>query len=173
MMIKPINILLLAIAISSSLIYAQIEKFSPVEVGMSLTSLDKATQRLQEHVDAGDIAGVVAAVSRDGKVVYFESLGLMDIVSDKPMQRDTLFRTYSMTRQVTTIAALILYDQGKFEINDPIQLYLPEFKDQTVLLSSDSLDISEVKPRVGDITVQHLITHTSGLGGRGSRLYRE
>ena len=173
MMIKTINILLLAMAISSSLIYAQIEKFSPVEVGMSLTSLNKATQRLQEHVDAGDIAGVVAAISRDGKVVYFESMGLMDIASDKPMRRDTLFRTYSMTRQVTTVAALILYDQGKFEMNDPIQLYLPEFKDQTVLLSSDSLDISEVKPRVGDITVQHLITHTSGLGGRGSRLYRE
>ena len=173
MMIKALNILLLAIAISSSLIYAQIEKFSPVEVGMSLTSLNKATQRLQEHIDAGDIAGVVAAVSRDGKVVYFESLGLMDIASNKPMQRDTLFRTYSMTRQITTVAALILYDQGKFEMNDSIQLYLPEFKDQTVLLSSDSLDISEVKPRVGDITVQHLITHTSGLGGRGSRLYRE
>ena len=172
-MIKALNILLLAIAISSSLIYAQIEKFSPVEVGMSLTSLNKATQRLQEHIDERDIAGVVAAVSRDGKVVYFESLGLMDIASDKPMQKDTLFRTYSMTRQVTTIAALILYDQGKFEMNDPIQLYLPEFKDQTVLLSSDSLDISEVKPRVGDITIQHLITHTSGLGGRGSRLYRE
>ena len=173
MMIKALNILLLVIAISSSSINAQIEKFSPVEVGMSLTSLNKATQRLQEHIDEGDIAGVVAAVSRDGKVVYFESLGLMDIASDKPMQKDTLFRTYSMTRQVTTIAALILYDQGKFEMNDPIQLYLPEFKDQTVLLSSDSLDISEVKPRVGDITIQHLITHTSGLGGRGSRLYRE
>ena len=170
MMIKALSILLLVIAFSSSSINAQIEKFSPVEVGMSLTSLNKATQRLQEHIDERDIAGVV---SRDGKVVYFESLGLMDIASDKPMQKDTLFRTYSMTRQVTTIAALILYDQGKFEMNDPIQLYLPEFKDQTVLLSSDSLDISEVKPRVGDITIQHLITHTSGLGGRGSRLYRE
>ena len=173
MMIKALSILFLVIAFSSSSINAQIEKFSPVEVGMSLTSLNKATQRLQEHIDERDIAGVVAAVSRDGKVVYFESLGLMDIASDKPMQKDTLFRTYSMTRQVTTIAALILYDQGKFEMNDPIQLYLPEFKDQTVLLSSDSLDISEVKPRVGDITIQHLITHTSGLGGRGSRLYRE
>ena len=173
MMIKALSILFLVITFSSSSINAQIEKFSPVEVGMSLTSLNKATQRLQEHIDERDIAGVVAAVSRDGKVVYFESLGLMDIASDKPMQKDTLFRTYSMTRQVTTIAALILYDQGKFEMNDPIQLYLPEFKDQTVLLSSDSLDISEVKPRVGDITIQHLITHTSGLGGRGSRLYRE
>ena len=149
-MIKALNILLLAIAISSSLIFAQIEKFSPVEVGMSLTSLDKATQRLQEHVDAGDIAGVVAAVSRDGKVVYFESLGLMDIASDKPMQRDTLFRTYSMTRQVTTVAALILYDQGKFEMNDPIQLYLPEFKDQTVLLSSDSLCLLYTSPSPRD-----------------------
>lgn len=173
MMIRALNILLLVIAFSSSSINAQIEKFSPVEVGMSLTSLNKATQRLQEHINEGDIAGVVSAVSRDGKVVYFESLGLMDIASDKPMQKDTLFRTYSMTRQVTTIAALILYDQGKFEMNDPIQRYLPEFKDQTVLLSSDSLDISEVKPRVGDITIQHLITHTSGLGARGSRLYRE
>ena len=173
MMIKALSILLLVIAFSSSSINAQIEKFSPVEVGMSLTSLNKATQRLQEHINEGDIAGVVAAVSRDGKLVYFESLGLLDIASDKPMQKDTLFRTYSMTRQVTTIAALILYDQGKFEMNDPIQLYLPEFKDQTVLLSSDSLDISEIKPRVGDITIQHLITHTSGLGGRGSRLYRE
>ena len=172
-MIRALNILLLVIAFSSSSINAQIEKFSPVEVGMSLTSLNKATQRLQEHINEGDIAGVVSAVSRDGKVVYFESLGLMDIASDKPMQKDTLFRTYSMTRQVTTIAALILYDQGKFEMNDPIQRYLPEFKDQTVLLSSDSLDISEVKPRVGDITIQHLITHTSGLGARGSRLYRE
>ena len=102
MMIKATNILLLVIAISSSSINAQIEKFSPVEVGMSLTSLNKATQRLQEHIDEGDIAGVVAAVSRDGMVVYFESLGLMDITSDKPMQKDTLFRTYSMTRQVTT-----------------------------------------------------------------------
>ena len=173
MMIKALSILLLVVTFSSSSINAQIEKFSPVEVGMSLTSLNKATQRLQQHIDERDIAGVVAAVSRDGKVVYFESLGLMDIASDKPMQKDTLFRTYSMTRQVTTIAALILYDQGKFEMNDPIQLFLPEFKDQTVLLSSDSLDISEVKPRVGDITIQHLITHTSGLGGRGSRLYRE
>ena len=173
MMIKALSILLLVVTFSSSSINAQIEKFSPVEVGMSITSLNKATQRLQEHINEGDIAGVVAAVSRDGKVVYFESLGLMDIASDKSMQKDTLFRTYSMTRQVTTIAALILYDQGKFEMNDPIQLYLPEFKDQTVLLSSDSLDISEVKPRVGDITIQHLITHTSGLGGRGSRLYRE
>ena len=162
-----------SLAFLSMSIYPQMEKSSPSEVGMSSIYLSRATQRLQQHIDEGDIAGVTAAVSRDGKLIYFESLGLMDIALDKPMRTDALFRTYSMTRQITTIAALILYDQGKFEMNDPVQRYLPEFKDQTVLLNSDSLNISEVKPRVGDITIQHLITHTSGLGGRGSRLYRE
>jgi len=154
-------------------IYPQMKKSSPSEVGMSSIYLNKATQRLQQHIDEGDIAGVTAAVSRDGKLVYFESLGLMDIALDKPMRTDALFRTYSMTRQITTIAALILYDQGKFEMDDSIQLYLPEFNDQKVLLRSDSLDITETKPRIGDITIQHLITHTSGLGSRSSRLYRE
>ena len=164
---------LISLSIFSMSIYAQMEKSSPSEVGMSSVYLNRATQRLQQHIDEGDIAGVTAAVSRDGKLVYFESLGLMDIALDKPMRTDALFRTYSMTRQITTIAALILYDQGKFEMDDSIQLYLPEFNDQKVLLRSDSLDITETKPRIRDITIQHLITHTSGLGSRSSRLYRE
>ena len=166
-------IFFVSLAFLSMSIYPQMQKSSPSEVGMSSISLNKATQRLQQHIDEGDIAGVTAAVSRDGKLVYFESLGLMDIALDKPMRTDALFRTYSMTRQITTIAALILYDQGKFEMDDSIQLYLPEFNDQKVLLRSDSLDITETKPRIGDITIQHLITHTSGLGSRSSRLYRE
>ena len=164
---------LVSLAFLSMSIYPQMEKSSPSEVGMSSIYLSRATQRLQQHIDEGDIAGVTAAVSRDGKLIYFESLGLMDIALDKPMRTDALFRTYSMTRQITTIAALILYDQGKFEMDDSIQLYLPEFKNQKVLLRSDSLDITETKPRIGDITIQHLITHTSGLGSRSSRLYRE
>ena len=166
-------IFLISLSIFSMSIYAQMEKSSPSEVGMSSVYLNRATQRLQQHIDEGDIAGVTAAVSRDGKLVYFESLGLMDIALDKPMRTDALFRTYSMTRQITTIAALILYDQGKFTMDDSIQLYLPEFNDQKVLLRSDSLDITETKPRIEDITIQHLITHTSGLGSRSSRLYRE
>ena len=164
---------LISLSIFSMSIYAQMEKSSPSEVGMSSVYLNRATQRLQQHIDEGDIAGVTAAVSRDGKLIYFESLGLMDIALDKPMRTDALFRTYSMTRQITTIAALILYDQGKFSMDDSIQLYLPEFNDQKVLLRSDSLDITETRPRIGDITIQHLITHTSGLGSRSSRLYRE
>jgi len=162
-------------AISSlQLTYAQTTDFaSPESVGMSSIALAKATEQLQKHIDDGDIAGVVAAVARDGKVVYFESLGLMDIEQAKPMLEDALFRTYSMTRQITSAAVLQLYEQGKFQFDDPIKMYLPEFEDQRVLIDSGSTDLSQTKQRTGDITVAHLLTHTSGLGSRSSRLYRE
>ena len=152
---------------------AQLDFATPASVGMSQEALDRATARLQQHINDSDIAGVVAAVVRDGKIVYFESLGLMDIEQAKPMQENALFRVYSMARQITTVATLVLYEQGKFDMGDPIQMYLPEFENQRVLLDSDSNDISQTRDRVGDITVQHLITHTSGLGSRSSRLYRE
>ena len=140
---------------------------------MSAEGLGRATDRLQQHIDDGDIAGVTAAVVRDGVFVYFESLGLMDIEQNKLMREDALFRTYSMTRQITTVAALILYQEGEFEFDDPIQMYLPDFENQTVLVDSQGTNINQTKARVNDITVQHLITHTSGLGSRSSSLYRE
>ena len=164
----------LSIALVSSIsLNAQIETALPSSVGMSSAGLEKATTRLQQHVDDGDIAGVTAAVARDGKLVYFESLGLMDIEKKKPMQTDALFRTYSMTRQITTVAALMLYQEGKFKMDDPIQMYLPEFEDQRVLIDPQSTNINQTKDRLNDITIQHLITHTSGLGSRSSQLYRE
>ena len=144
----------------------------PDSVGMSISALDAATQRLQQHIDAGDIAGVVAAVTRDGKLVYFESLGQMDLEQAKPMLDNTLFRTYSMTRQITSAAVLQLYEQGKFKFDDPIKMYLPQFSDQRVLMDSSSTDLAQTRERTGDITVAHLLTHTSGLGSRSSRLYR-
>lgn len=146
---------------------------SPESVGLSASKLDEATASLQQHIDAGDIAGVVAAVARDGKIVYFESLGMMNIEQLKPMQEDALFRIYSMTREITSLAVLQLYEQGKFQMDDPIKMYLPDFEAQRVLLDPESTDITQTRPRNGDITVAHLLTHTSGLGSRSSRLYRE
>ena len=159
--------------IFSNTAFAQLEFSTPTSVGMSIDGLNRATLRLQQHIDEGDIAGVVAAVARDGKVIYFESLGLMDIEQVKPMQDDALFRIYSMARQVTSVAALLLYEQGKFQLDDPIIMYLPKFESQRVLLDSESTDLSQTRARATDITVRHLLTHTSGLGSRSSRLYRE
>jgi CubicO group peptidase (beta-lactamase class C family) len=103
-------------------------------VGMSSSALLDATSRLQQHIDDGELAGVVAAVARDGKLVYFESLGKLNIGTGKSMQDDALFRIYSMTREVTSVAVLKLYEDGKFQLDDPIKMYLPEFESQRVLL---------------------------------------
>jgi|TARA_B110000091_G_scaffold205801_1_gene241905 CubicO group peptidase (beta-lactamase class C family) len=142
-------------------------------VGMSSSALLDATSRLQQHIDDGELAGVVAAVARDGKLVYFESLGKLNIGTGKSMQDDALFRIYSMTREVTSVAVLKLYEDGKFQLDDPIKMYLPEFESQRVLLDSSSTNIAQTKARTGDITIANLLTHTSGLGSRSSALYRE
>ncbi|MBT3530331.1 MAG: beta-lactamase family protein [Gammaproteobacteria bacterium] len=151
----------------------RLEPADPASVGMSSEILGQATANLQAHIDEGDISGVVAAVARDGKLVYFESLGQLDMEAGTPMREDALFRIYSMTREITSAAVLTLYEQGKFNFDDPIKMYLPEFENQRVLQDSSSTDISDVKNRSGDITVAHLLTHTSGLGSRSSALYRE
>lgn len=152
-----------------------LEFASASSVGLSDEGLDAVTQRLQQHVDEGDIAGVVAAVARDGKVVYFEALGLMDIEQRKPMREDALFRIYSMAREITSVAVLQLYQEGAFQLDDPIKMYLPEFEEQMVLVdpNADGDGGWPVRERNGDITVAQLLTHTSGLGSRSSRLYRE
>lgn len=157
-----------------SLINAQSLDLAAAEsVGLSTQGLEKVTQRLQQHIDDGDISGVVAAVIRDGKIVYSKALGQRDIEKSLAMTDDTLFRIYSMTREITSVAVLQLYEQGKFKLDDPIKMYLPEFENQRVLLDSDSTDLAQTKSRTGDITVAHLLTHTSGLGSRSSALYRE
>lgn len=174
MTIKPwmrhslVSLLLCQIYFSSA------QEIVPAEsVGMSSSVLAEATTRLQKHIDDGELAGVVAAVARDGKLVYFESLGKLSLESGKAMQGDALFRIYSMAREVTSAAVLKLYEEGRFQLDDPIKMYLPEYESQRVLLDSSSTDITQTKTRTGDITVANLLTHTSGLGSRSSALYRE
>lgn len=170
-MLKKVWVLTGLLLCQSQLLHAQ-ELVSAESVGMSSSALEAATERLQQHVDDGDIAGVVAAVARDGKLVYFESLGKLNLETGVDMRGDALFRIYSMTREITSAAVLKLFEEGKFQMDDPIKMYLPEFEDQRVLLDSSSTDISQTKARSGDITVAHLLTHTSGLGSRSSALYR-
>ncbi len=145
----------------------------PASLGMDPAKLELVTARLRQHINDGDIPGVVAAVARNGQLVYFESLGEYDLENGRAMAADTLFRIYSMTRQVTSVAVLQQYEQGKFDFDDSIAMYLPAFAGQRVLLDPESTDTSQTRERVGDITVAHLLTHTSGLGSRNSALYRE
>jgi len=145
---------------------------SPESVQLSSQGLERATQALQAHVDAGHIAGVVAAVARDGKLVYYETLGFRDLRTEEPMPKHALFRIYSMTRSITSAAAMILWEEGKFRLDDPISMYLPEFSDQRVFVDASAPNMARTRPRNGDITIENLLTHTSGLGSRSSRIYQ-
>ena len=144
----------------------------PESVGLSSSGLAKATDALRAHGESGDIAGVVAAVARRGKVVYFETLGQRDLASRDEMPPDGIFRLYSMTRPITSTAVMLLWEEGKFKLDDPISTYLPQFRDQRVFVDADGPNLSQTRARVGEITVRHLLTHTSGIGSRSSRIYR-
>ena len=106
---NPMTLLVLTLlhfSLSQLLIAQELEIASPGSVGFSDSGLERVTAALQQHIDKGDIAGVVAAVARDGKLIYFEALGQMDLEQGKPMRDDALFRLYSMTRQITSAAVL-------------------------------------------------------------------
>ena len=145
---------------------------TPESVGMSSAALDRVTDALQTHVDAGHIAGAVGAVVRDGRLVYMEALGQSDIEAARPMTEDAIFRLYSMARSITSLAVMILWEEGAFQLDDPISRYLPQFENQRVFSDAGSPSMDRTRPRNGDITVEHLLLHTSGMGSRSSSIYR-
>ena len=145
---------------------------TPESVGLSSDRLARATAALQAHVDAGDIPGVVAAVVRDGRLVYLEAVGQRDLGTHSPMRVDALFRLYSMTRPITSLAAMILWEEDRFELDDPVATYLPQFAGQRVFADAGEADPARTRSRQREMTVEHLLLHTSGLGSRSSATYR-
>jgi CubicO group peptidase (beta-lactamase class C family) len=115
---------------------------------------------------------VVAAIVKDGKLVYSEALGYRELENESPMPYDALFRTYSMTRPITALGIIMLHDRGLLDVHDPVQKFLPQFAGQQVLTDPDSTDVTATRARQGDITLAQLLTHTSGIGSRSSALYR-
>jgi len=134
----------------------------PESVGMSSKKLDMLPKSLGSYVDKGQIAGVVSVVARDGKIVHFEAIGKRDVERDLPMQKDTIFRMYSMTKPVTGTAVMILVDEGKLKVTDEVSKYLPEFSDMTVMEVAED-GTTKIVPAKTPITIEHLLMHTSGL----------
>ncbi len=97
----------------------------PEDVGLSSERLERVTRALQSEIEAGKIPGAVALVARKGRIVYFESLGLRDKASGDPMSRDAIFRLYSMTKPFTSVAAMMLMEEGRFLLTEPISKFLP------------------------------------------------
>ena len=169
---EGVLILLALMAPGGSAVAQGLPTATPESVGLSSARLDRVTAGLQAHVDAGHIAGVVGAVVRNGRLAYMEALGQANIDAARPMSEDAIFRLYSMTRSITSAAAMILWEEGAFQLDDPISRYLPQFESQRVFADADSPSMERTRARTGDITVEHLLLHTSGMGSRSSSIYR-
>ncbi|MFT6435083.1 MAG: CubicO group peptidase (beta-lactamase class C family) [Candidatus Azotimanducaceae bacterium] len=131
-------------------------------VGMSSERLERITTWLEEQVSSKRLAGCSALVARHGEVVYQKSTGEADVEAGKAFADDTVVRAYSMTKPITTVAAMMLYEEGHFQLDDPIALYLPEFLD-TRVWAGGSANLEETHAQETPITVRHIMTHTSGL----------
>lgn len=138
---------------------------SPESVGMSPERLARIETMCEEAVSEGDIPGVVALVARHGKIVYWKAFGMADKQAGRSLKRDDIFRIASQSKAITSTAVMMLWEEGKFQLDDPVSRFIPEFKDPEVLESFQYSDTTYTSvPANREITIRHLLTHTSGLG---------
>jgi CubicO group peptidase (beta-lactamase class C family) len=140
---------------------------APEDVGLSSQRLNQIDTVLKADIEKGIIPGAVVLVARKGKIAYFKSFGMRDKEKGLPMEKDSIFRAYSMTKPLVGVAAAILLEEGKLLLSDPVAKYIPAFKDiQVAVYGKDDAGKSKrtlVKPKAV-MTLHHLLTHTSGLG---------
>jgi CubicO group peptidase (beta-lactamase class C family) len=134
----------------------------PAEVGLDASRLQRLDRRIAEWVDSGQLPGFLVTVARHGKLVHVGKGGLRDVENGLPVENDTRWRIYSMTKPVTSVAAMMLYEEGAFELGDPISKWLPEFAEPRVYVAGSAQKPVTV-PATEPIRVWHLLTHTSGL----------
>ena len=156
-----------------------LEGVDPAAVGVSTRRLERLAAGMQGMVDDGRLAGVVTLMARGGKLVHVHVAGVQDIESGAPMERDSIFRIYSMTKPITGVALMMLYEEGRWRLNDPVSRFIPGFAD----LKVHDGDRANGEPRLVDaarpMTMAELMSHAGGLGyGLGTanhvdRLYRE
>jgi CubicO group peptidase (beta-lactamase class C family) len=145
---------------------AELQRARPETVGLSSERLENIRKVLGAKVDAGEIPGYVALVARRGKVAWFEAYGVQNPNTKKKMSRDSIFRIYSMTKPVTSVAAMMLVEEGRMRLSDPVSMYLPELANLKVVTNADSAkDPAQVqtRPAKNPIRVVDLLLHTSGF----------
>lgn len=142
----------------------------PETAGMSAERLQRVDVAVQRHIEAGAITGAVTLVARNARLVHCEAHGLMDLESKRPMEKDAIFRLASMSKPVTAVAVLMLAEEGKVRLGDPVSRFIPEFKDAQVAVmrpnpnkAGGAVPLFYTVPADREITVRDLLTHTSGL----------
>ena len=137
---------------------------APQEVGLSAKRLERISTTTRQFIDEERLAGAVTVVARRGKVAYFEAYGMMDVETNKSMQKDTIFRIYSMTKPIAAAAVMMLCEEGKLELDVPASVYLPELGGLKVAKDADAERLALVEAD-RDVTVQDLMRHTAGFPG--------
>ena len=138
---------------------------TPESVGISTERLSGIEMMCSNAVAQGEIPGIVALVARNGKIVLYKAFGKADNQSGRNLKRDDIFRIASQSKAITSTAVMMLWEQGKFKLDDPISKFIPEFKNPQVLKSFQYKDTSyTTTPASGEITIRNLLTHTSGIG---------
>ncbi len=160
-------LLALILIVSSAQLSAQtLPMVTPEDVGLSSERLARIGTVAKQYVEDSRLAGIVTLVARHGKIAHFASYGMMDREKNIPMRNDALFRICSMSKPITTVAVMMLYEEGRFLLSDPVSKYIPEFRDMKVL-RPESPETNTAKPETvparSQITILNLLTHTSGL----------
>src|SRR5712671_862259 len=142
----------------------------PEDVGLSSERLARISATLKANIEAGRIPGAVIAIARHGKLVALDAFGYRDKEAKVAMTTDTIFNIASMTKPMTTVGALMLYEQGKLLIDDPLSKYFPKFANMRVAVRDNGEPTADTVPANRQITIQDLMRHTSGIiyGGRGN-----
>ncbi len=161
---RPLRILLVFAALLPA---AKIPSGKPEDAGLSAERLRRVHEVMQRYIDSGEVAGTVTLVARKGRVVHLEAQGLADLGTRAPMRTDHIFRLASMTKPITSIAAMMLMEEGRYQLHDPLSKFLPEFKEMKVAIANrphERLAAGyRLVPAEREITIEHILTHTAGL----------
>ena len=139
--------------------YDGLPRAVPEEVGMSTSRLERIAPVMQRWVDDGKIPGALTMIAREGRLAHFEKVGMQDVATAKPLEFDTIFRIYSMTKPIASIAVMMLYEEGHFQLGTPVSELIPAFKDMQVYTEGGAAIVDAER----EMTVKHLLTHTSGI----------
>lgn len=131
-------------------------------VGMSEDRLTRITPVMQRYIDTGLVPGTVTMVARHGKIVHFDSQGYRDVENKLPMEKDSIFRIASMTKPVVSLALMMLFEEGKFQLHDPLSKFIPAFEKMEVM-EDDGKGGYSLRPAKRQINVRHVLTHTAGF----------
>ena len=134
----------------------------PEEVGLSSSRLSRIRTHFERYIESGKLAGTLTLVARQGQIAYFESQGYLEIERTRPMHHDAIFRIYSMSKPITSVALMMLYEQGLFQLDDPVHAFIPSWKNLGVFVSGQYPTFITAPP-AHPMTIRDLLSHTSGL----------